>query len=134
MKRPYAYSPDDVKGYLTYNFIDKDPIIDLIRTLIVDVYGELNTASLTKIEQASGVKMMTLRNWFFGTTRRPFHASSVAVVRALGKDLKIVDRADGNTMTIISNAEPSPSIPPVPETSRIRIRINRPIKRRARAS
>jgi len=96
-----SYSPDNYKGYLNYQFVDKDPIIDLIRTLIMDVYGELNTSVLMKIQDASNVKVDTLKGWFFGRTCRPFHASSVAVIRALGKDLKIVNQGDNQIATIV---------------------------------
>ena len=95
-----SYTPDNYRQYLTYNFVDKDPIIDLIRTLIIDVYGELTTSSLLKIQDASNVKVETLKSWFFGKTRRPFHASSVAVIRALGKDLKIVNQGDNQVIVI----------------------------------
>jgi hypothetical protein len=119
-----AYTPENYQGYLTYNFVDKDPIIDAMRTLIVDVHGALNDSVLAKIEIVSNVKAKTLHGWFFGKTRRPFHASSIAVIRALGKDLRIVD---SNVVILPQVAFSSPVNAQTQE--RIRVRINRPVKK-----
>ena len=68
--------------YLSYGFIDKDPIIDLVRS-IVDESG----ASYQWIELHSGVTKVTLYNWFSGSTKRPQVATVNAVLRALGYTL-----------------------------------------------
>ena len=72
--------------YKSYNFADKDPIIDSVRTVFQD-------AHVTKqwVEDESGVTSATLHAWFEGKTRRPQAATINAVLRALGKKLGIVD-------------------------------------------
>lgn len=68
--------------YKSYSFVDKDPIIDEIRT-IVGASG----ASYKWIEDTSGVTVTTLYAWFSGKTRKPQAATINAVLRALGYKL-----------------------------------------------
>ena len=70
-----------LKLYKSYNFRTKDPAIDLLRTAIADT-----GVSYARIERDSGVTTTTLRNWFHGKTRRPQHATVMAVARAIGYD------------------------------------------------
>ena len=72
--------------YKSYSFVDKDPIIDEVRTVFQD-------AGVTKqwVEENSGVTAQTLHHWFDGKTRRPQAATVNAVLRALGKKLGVVD-------------------------------------------
>jgi hypothetical protein len=70
--------------YKSYNFVDKDPIIDEIRTII-----EQESATYEYIHLMSGVSTGTLTNWFSGPTKRPQAASINAVLRALGYKLTI---------------------------------------------
>jgi DNA-binding phage protein len=72
--------------YKSYSFVDKDPIIDEVRTVF-------RAAGVTKqwVADESGVTAQTLHNWFEGATRRPQAATVNAVLRALGKRLGIVD-------------------------------------------
>ena len=72
--------------YKSYSFVDKDPIIDEVRTVF-------QNAGVTKqwIEEESGVTAQTLHHWFEGKTRRPQAATVNAVLRVLGKKLGIVD-------------------------------------------
>lgn len=65
--------------YTSYNFIDKDPIIDRLRTLIAH-----DGWTYSQIHEKSGVTVQTLHNWFSGPTKRPQHATIMAVIRALG--------------------------------------------------
>lgn len=71
--------------YKTYSFKNKDPIIDKIRTIIQDEEVTYKDTSLK-----SGVSITTLYGWFNGKTRRPQHASTMAVIRSLGYDYKLV--------------------------------------------
>lgn len=71
--------------YKSYNFTDKDPIIDEIRTV---VQGSGWTHK--RIQEESGVTTVTLRNWFAGSTRKPQAATLNAVARALGYKLSFV--------------------------------------------
>lgn len=72
--------------YKSYNFVDKDPIIDEIRS----VYEE-SGANYEWISKHSGVSKTTLTNWFSGTTRKPQAATVNAVLRSLGYKLSIVE-------------------------------------------
>jgi transcriptional regulator with XRE-family HTH domain len=72
--------------YKSYSFIDKDPIIDEIRT----VYQN-SGVNYKWIEDNSGVTSTTLSAWFSGKTRKPQAATINAVLRALGYKLGIVE-------------------------------------------
>ncbi len=71
--------------YLSYNFIEKDPIIDEIRTII-----QREKVTYRYIEHKSGVTYNTLNNWFNGKTKRPQAATIRAVLRCIGYDLRLV--------------------------------------------
>lgn len=71
--------------YKTYMFKNKDPIIDRMRTIIQD-----EQVSYKDIQSMSGVTASTLYNWFHGATKRPQHATAMAVIRALGYDMRLV--------------------------------------------
>jgi transcriptional regulator with XRE-family HTH domain len=72
--------------YKSYNFIDKDPIIDEIRT----VYQN-SGVNYKWVEDNSGVTAQTLAAWFNGKTRKPQAATINAVLRSLGYKLGIVE-------------------------------------------
>lgn len=84
-KRHPAFQYKGYKSYLSYNFIDKDPIIDEVRTIIAD-----EGISFAQVERASGVTSATLRNWFYGQTKRPCSATVEAVLRGMGYERQIV--------------------------------------------
>jgi hypothetical protein len=75
--------------YKSYSFIDKDPIIDEIRTVYQD-----SGANYRWIEEHSSVRATTLANWFSGVTRRPQAATINAVLRSLGYKLGVVAFTD----------------------------------------
>jgi hypothetical protein len=68
--------------YKSYSFVDKDPIIDEVRTIVGD-----SGASYKWIEEMSGVTTATLYAWFGGKTKKPQAATINAVLRALGYKL-----------------------------------------------
>ena len=70
-----------IRVYRTYNFIDKDPIIDKVRTVIQD---EGLMAKLGIVSELAGVSKSTLDNWFEGITKRPQNYTVQAVVTSLG--------------------------------------------------
>ena len=70
--------------YKSYSFIDKDPIIDYIRTIVND-----SKMSLKRISDESGVSDNTIRMWLYGETKRPQAASINAVLMAIGYKLNI---------------------------------------------
>ena len=71
--------------YKSYSFIDKDPIIDEVRTMVND-----SGANYKWIEDHSGVTSNTLHAWFNGKTKKPQAATLNAVARALGYKLGFV--------------------------------------------
>lgn len=71
--------------YKSYNFIDKDPMIDIIRTVIFE-----SKWSITFISNESGVSKNTINNWLYGETKRPTAAAMNAVLRVLGYKLDVV--------------------------------------------
>jgi predicted transcriptional regulator len=70
--------------YKSYNFVDKDPMIDQVRTVILD-----STMTYRAIADLSGVTETTIRNWLDGSTKRPQAATFNAVLRACGYKLAI---------------------------------------------
>jgi len=71
--------------YKSYSFVDKDPIIDEVRTIV-----QMSGATYKKIEEDSGVTSATLRAWFQGKTRKPQAATLNAVARVLGYKIGFV--------------------------------------------
>ena len=71
--------------YRTYLFKNKDPIIDRMRTIV-----QAEKVSYQELETKSGVAASTLYNWFHGAIKRPQHATAMAVIRALGYDMRLV--------------------------------------------
>jgi transcriptional regulator with XRE-family HTH domain len=65
--------------YRSYNFVDKDPIIDELRTI-----DQKEGLTYRQVHYLSGISESTMRNWFEGKTKRPQNASIEAFVRALG--------------------------------------------------
>jgi|SRR6187402_801858 len=70
-----------LRMYRTYNMIDKNPVIDKVRTLVQD---EGLIKKLGIVHEISGVSTTTLDNWFNGKTRSPQHATIAAVITSLG--------------------------------------------------
>jgi DNA-binding phage protein len=78
-----------LKVYKSYNFIDKDPIIDYTRTKVFANGGP------SKIAKDSGVSPGTLYSWYNKKTRRPQFSTVAAVLLACGEttlDLKKLRR------------------------------------------
>ena len=74
-----------MKLYSSYMFRDKDPAIDVLRTLIGDtIGGTVNGKALSKIAKQGGPTTSAMKGWFFGKTRRPQNATLEAAGRALG--------------------------------------------------
>jgi hypothetical protein len=74
-----------LKLYRSYMFRGKDPVVDEIRTIMQDSYGEkLDNKAMKDVEQNGGPTAGTIRNWLFGDTKRPQNASIEAAGRAIG--------------------------------------------------
>lgn len=69
--------------YRSYNFVDKDPVIDELRA-VVQREGFMKRGGFAKLSTLSGVSISAMDNWFNGETRRPQNASIEAVARAMG--------------------------------------------------
>lgn len=76
--------------YRTYRFIDKDPIIDAVRTVVQDEHLKNNA-----VHQISGVATATLDNWFEGATKKPQNSTVCAVTTSLGYVRADSIRSDG---------------------------------------
>jgi len=71
----------EVKIYRSYEFIDKDPVIDQVKTMI-EKERLLKKPGI--IHEISGVSRATIHNWFYGETRRPQYATVMAIAHSLG--------------------------------------------------
>lgn len=93
-------------GYKSYNFIDKDPVIDILRTLVQIEAAQrgLNFGAMLKvIQNNSGVRAPTMHNWFSGPTVSPRFCSAAAVARALGQlDLPLTRNRRANVKLVAS--------------------------------
>ena len=68
-----------MRMYKSYSFVDKDPAIDIARTAIQDC-----GLTYREVSELSDVSETTLVGWFHGKTRRPQHATIMAVMRGIG--------------------------------------------------
>lgn len=80
-----------LRTYRTYSYIDKNPVIDKVRTLVQD---EGLIKKLGIVHEISGVSTSTLDNWFNGKTRSPQHATIAAVITSLGYQEEFVKKKD----------------------------------------
>ena len=94
--------------YKSYSFVDKDPMIDELRT-IVQQHG----STYKDIHEHSGVSAGTLSNWFSGPTKKPQAATINAVARSMGWKLGLVPY---DTKSLV---QPTPA-PPKPRETTVR--------------
>jgi hypothetical protein len=100
--------------YKSYNFVEKDPIIDEIRTIY-----EGSGANYDWIHENSGVSTSTLANWFNGQTKKPQAATINAVLRSLGFKLGIVPFAEPvRIVPVMALPVPRPPAPPKETSTR----------------
>lgn len=78
-----------IMRYRTYNYINKNPVIDKVRTLLQDegLYGKKQRSML---HQLTGVAAATYDGWFEGDTKNPQHSTIAATVTALGYEERFV--------------------------------------------
>lgn len=86
--------------YKSYLFVDKDPIIDQMRT----AWQDAGSPKFTHIERDGGPTATCINNWFNGDTRRPQFASVAAFFRAIGVDLFTI-KAEPTRQLIASDEE-----------------------------
>lgn len=63
----------------SYRHIDKDPIIDIVRTAC-----QLAGRSLPDIAACAGISPVTLKNWLYGDIKRPQNVTVELVLCELG--------------------------------------------------
>ena len=106
MAKTTKKSNSHLRAYKTYRFMDKDPVIDIVRTMVDDA-----RASYKTIRDNSGVSTTTLRGWFYGKTRRPQFATVQAVAHSLGRSFiaEPVTARVRKGKTKRTKAQPSPA-------------------------
>lgn len=81
----------EAKVYKTYEFSECDPVL----IELSNIQKKLGAKNI-QVEEISGVSAQTLGKWHKGAagidggTRRPQHATIMAVTRALGYDFRLV--------------------------------------------
>lgn len=71
--------------YGAYNFREKEPAIDVFRTLVEDHFGHrVTNRDLVQINEDGGPSVGCMRGWLFGDTLRPTNAAMEAAGRSLG--------------------------------------------------
>lgn len=85
-----------MKLYRSYMFRNKDPVIDELRTIVTDTFGNVSHKALKQIEADGGPTISCMDNWFKGDTKRPQSASVEAAGRAMGYKRKWVKSNNGN--------------------------------------
>lgn len=90
--------PRTISQYLSYSFVDKDPIIDSMRTIL-----DAENATYAAVHEKSGVSTNTLYQWFDGKTKRPQYATVMAVARSLGYDMVLTKRGTGKVIKFKRN-------------------------------
>jgi hypothetical protein len=76
-----------------YRFINKDPIIDIIRTAM-QRRGNASPEQINRIAFDAGIHPGTLHNWLDGDTRRPLSITTRFVLEALGVTVRYIDQDD----------------------------------------
>jgi hypothetical protein len=78
-----------IKIFRTYSYVDKNPVIDKVRTIMQDegLFDQLTIAS-----EISNVGRATMANWFHGPTRNPQHHTVAAVITAMGYEEQFVKK------------------------------------------
>lgn len=84
-----GHNSNGVRFYPAYNYrwVDKDPVIDRLRTLVQD-----EGLSYGKLSAISRVSATTYSNWFDGDTKRPQYATIAATVMSLGHEIDFVKK------------------------------------------
>lgn len=75
--------------YRNYSFLNKDPVIDKMRTLVQDEGLKWHDAA-----RIADMSPATLDNWFKGSTRRPQFSSIASLTHSLGYSMEF--RKEGN--------------------------------------
>lgn len=86
-----------LRVYKSYNFKDKDPIIDRLRT-IIDGHG----LSYEQVANDTGLTQRTIWNLFSGPTKYPRYSTVARIVIALrAYDFTVVDMHTGKRLKMV---------------------------------
>lgn len=98
----------------SYNFRGKDPVIDVLRTLI-QIRAEMEGIKFKKVlaaierESNKGVTYTALVNWFYKDTRYPRHATVVRVANCLRmycrRPIRLGDRTAFPVLRIVGKSK-----------------------------
>jgi hypothetical protein len=69
----------------TYRFVDKDPVIDELRTIVND---EGLSKRLASVATLANLHPSTVKNMFHGATKKPQNATVMGIITALGYERK----------------------------------------------
>jgi hypothetical protein len=73
----------------TYRFVDKDPVIDELRTLVND---EGLSKKLSIVATLANLHPSTVKNMFHGATKKPQNATVMGIVTSLGYERQWVKK------------------------------------------
>lgn len=93
-KAKFAGSGMRINVLKTYQFVDKDPIIDKTRTRIQDYAAKRGVtfeSAVKELSETCGLTKSAYKGWFEGATRKPQFASLAANARAMGLELDYTD-------------------------------------------
>ncbi len=82
-----------VMRYRTYNFTNKNPVIDKVRTVLQEE-GFFSKKKRYQLHQLSGVAVATYDGWFEGDTKNPTHATIAATITALGYEEQFIKKEE----------------------------------------
>jgi hypothetical protein len=83
----------DLRILRTYRYIDKNPVIDVMRTALQDVGIGVEKKRLRIAAEISGLSHSCLEGLFHGETRNPQHRTVLGLMTSIGyKETWTVDR------------------------------------------
>lgn len=80
------------QSWLSYNWIDRDPELDLVQSAIAESGMSLEQIERETEKTGHRVSRYTLYAWCYGDTRRPQNATLTTVMAAIGWDKHWVRR------------------------------------------
>jgi len=86
-KSPTIGSGRSTKPKSDYRFIDKDPIVDILRTMIG---GKQPRGTIERLAAEARLSPSTITKLFYGDTKRPQNMTVDALLRAMGYERQIV--------------------------------------------
>lgn len=97
-----------------YRFIDKDPVVDLLRTLLE---GRLPRGTINRLAADAHLSPGTIMKLFYGDTKRPQNFTVDNLLRAMGYERQLVRF---ETRVIVNNGEAKADEAPAKTTASTR--------------